>query len=455
MNIAVMTDATRSVRAAAWLRSWPYWPAISHPVVRRLLPGYALSSLGDGMSAVAVAWLALSLAPPASRGLWVGAAVAAYSVPGALGAALLGRWLRGRTGVRLAGADAALRAAALGVIPILSAAHILRPAAFVALLGVSSLLHAWGAAGQYTLVAEVFPARHRLAGNALFGSVAQLTFVIGPALAGQLTIISGPAPVIGADAVSWAILAVSYARVAPMLTGHQPARQPARALPAIAARDRGHTCSSGLHMIFESRTLLGLVALSFVFFLLYGPVEVALPVHVASELHGSAMLLGWFWAANGVGAVLGSMIAPYLRHWPLWPTMIGIVAGWGTALLPLGLGAPVCVCLAAFVIGGMIYSPYNSIAMAVFQSSAPADQLPGLLAARAGMMVIAVPLGTAFGGPLVAALGAAGTLRASTLATIALALFIAAGGAARRRRGPAARSDSGQQPFRPSPTLKA
>jgi len=45
--------------------------------MRRLLPGYALSALGDGMSAVAVAWLALQLAPAASRGAWTGAALAA------------------------------------------------------------------------------------------------------------------------------------------------------------------------------------------------------------------------------------------------------------------------------------------------------------------------------------------------------------------------------------------
>src|SRR5215472_16104396 len=131
------------------MSSWPYRPVVSHPVVRRLLPGYALSALGDAMSAVAIAWLALQLAPPASRGLWVGAAVAAYSVPGALGAAVPGRWLGHRGGVRLA--------AALGVIPVLSATHALGLVAYVCLLGVSSLLHAWGSAGQFTLVAEVLP----------------------------------------------------------------------------------------------------------------------------------------------------------------------------------------------------------------------------------------------------------------------------------------------------------
>ena len=46
--------------------------ALVHPVFRRILPGAAASALGDGMSAVAIAWLALKLAPAGSRGLWAG-----------------------------------------------------------------------------------------------------------------------------------------------------------------------------------------------------------------------------------------------------------------------------------------------------------------------------------------------------------------------------------------------
>jgi MFS transporter, DHA3 family, macrolide efflux protein len=420
----VVTNTTRPVRPVGRLRAWTYWPVVSHPVIRRVLPGYALSALGDGMSVVAIAWLALRLAPRADQGLWVGAAVAAYSVPGVLGAALLGRWLRHRAGIGLAGADATLRAVALGAIPVLYATHLLGPGTYVALLGVSSLLHAWGSAGQYTLVAEVLPAQQRIAGNSLLAGLAEMSLTAGPALAGVLTAVVGPATVIGADAATWAVLALSYAYAAP-LTNARPAADPGE-----------HASSSGLRLIGTNRTLLGLVALSFVFFLLYGPVEVALPVHVATDLHGSAAELGWFWAAYGVGAVIGSLATPHLRNWPLWPTMIGIVAGWGLMLLPLGLGAPTGVSLAGFAIGGVIYAPYNSIAMAVFQDRAPAGALASLLAARAGLMIVAAPLGTALGGPLVAALGARGTLFVSALTTIALAVLAAAahGAQAARRR---------------------
>jgi hypothetical protein len=492
--MAGVTDDHAADRAASWsarLRAWSYWPALSHPVLRRLLPGYALSALGDGMSAVAIAWLALRLVPGPGRGLWVGAAVAAYTVPGVLGAVTLGRWLRHRSGVRLVAADAVLRAAALGAIPLLSAARALHPVTYVCLLGASSLLSAWGSAGQYTLMAQILPARHRVAGNALLSSMSELTLVIGPGLAGVLTVIAGPAVVIGVDALTWAVLAISYWRAAPMAArasadgasvggdrasiggdrasvggdggsepasagaapmaasgASGPAAAPAGEGPAIgvpgaagtsgAAGSSGAVGSSAWRVIGANQTLLGLIGLSFAFFLLYGPVEVALPVHIAGDLHASAALLGTFWAVFGIGSVLGSLAAPYLRRWPLWPTMIGIVAGWGLSLLPLGLGAPIGLSLAAFAAGGLIYAPYNSLAMAVFQDATPAAGLAAVLAARASVMIAAAPIGTALGGPLVAALGAQGTLLASALTTIVLAMLALA--AAPRARARAARS---------------
>ena len=78
------------------------------------------------------------------------------------------------------------------------------------------------------------------------------------------------------------MLAVSYARIGPL------AARLARAREAPDPADgRGAWA-----VIRSSPVLPGLLALSFVFYLLYGPVDVALPAHVAVDLHGSAALLG-------------------------------------------------------------------------------------------------------------------------------------------------------------------
>jgi hypothetical protein len=94
-------------------------PVIASPVLRRLLPVFAVSAIGDGMSAVGVAWLAIRIAAPADRGLVVGVAVAAYTLPGAAGAVLLARPLRRLASRHLVAADAALRAVTLSMIPLL------------------------------------------------------------------------------------------------------------------------------------------------------------------------------------------------------------------------------------------------------------------------------------------------------------------------------------------------
>lgn len=399
-----------------------YWPVVSHPVLRRLLPGYALSALGDGMAAVAVAWLALQLAPSGRQGLWVGAALAAYSLPGAVGAALFGRWLRGRRSTALAAADAALRAAALGMIAVLASAGTLPTAGYIGLLAASSVLHAWGLAGEYALVAEILPSRHRVAGNALLGATAQIAIMAGPTLAGVITAVAGPAVVIGADAATFAVLAISYLWAAPLVPRPESNADQ-------ASRSRG-----GWQVIRASRMLSGLLGLTFVFYALYGPVEVALPVWVGAGLHRSAELLGWFWTLNAAGVVIGSLCSPWLRRWPLWPAMIAIVAGWGLALVPLGLGAPVGVCLAAFAAGGVIFAPYLSLSSAVFQDACPPSALASVMAARASLLLLATPIGTTAGAPLVASLGSQGTMLASALATVALAAGAAAVLAAGRCR---------------------
>jgi hypothetical protein len=291
-------------------------------------------------------------------------------------------------------------------------------------------------AGKYTLIADLLPAERRVAGNSLFGLADQLSLMIGPALAGVVTALAGPAVVIAIDAASWAVLAISYARIAPLaarLTSAAAVARPASSpVPGQAAAEAASPAPPALAeagawtVIRASPVLPGLLALSFVFYLLYGPIEVALPVHVATDLHGSAALLGTFWAVFGVGAVIGELSAPFLRRWPVWPTMTGIVIGWGLAIVPLGLPAPLWAGLAAFFVGAVIWGPWMSLSMAVLQDASPPAALAQVIAARSSLLILAAPLGTALGGPIVAALGARGTLLASALATIALGLFTTA-----------------------------
>ena len=446
----------------------PYRPVFGQPVLRRLLPGLATSALGDGLALVAVTWLALQLAPDGQRGTWTAFAVAAYTLPGAAGTVLLGRWLGGRSGAQLAGWDATARAAALGAIPVAHLAGVLDVGLYVALLAVSSLLHPWGSAGRFTLVAELLPQRHHLAANALLGVFGQAATIVGPPLAGLLIAWVGAVWVIAVDAASFAVLAVSYRLVVPAVRRESARRggtvrregtlrrEGASRRGAVRHQagdqhedgdreggDRrenptaGPSRTSGFRIIARDRSLLGLLSLTFAFFFLFGPFYVAMPVHVTDDLRASAGTLAAYYTAFGVGSLLGGLLTGHLRGWPLRTTLAGIVALFGAALLPLGLGAPVVLSLPAFALAGLVWAPYQPTATALFQRRAGTVDLPRVLSANGAVTVLAVPLGTMLGGPATALLGARPTLLACAVTILALGLVAALAAA---RPSPGARN---------------
>jgi MFS family permease len=398
---------------------------LGRPVLRRVLPAMLLSAIGDGMSVVAVAWLAVRIAPPGQSGVWTALAVAAYTLPATFGAAVLARLVRRLPGTGLVTVDATLRAVALGTIAALAIAGALTPATYVILLAASSLLHAWGNAGAYTLIAESVPDEDRVIGNALLSTFNQASYVVGPALAGGLAAWVGPGWVIAADAASFAVLAAVCRRVPGSAVRAVPPPSAVAPPPSVA--------TSGSRAILSNRRLAGLLAVTCAFFFLYGPVEVALPIHVAQEVHGSAALLGTFWATFGIGAILGGLGAGLLRHQPLWAVVAAIIIGWGAALLPLGLTDAVLPGLVGFAAGGLIYGPFTAICTGLFQQSGPSHLRSRVLATRAALTTPATALGTLLGGPVVAAFGGRHTLLASAVLTVALGVVVAA--ASRRSWG--------------------
>ncbi|HJV03955.1 MAG TPA: MFS transporter [Actinomycetota bacterium] len=398
-----------------------YRPVLANRVFRRLFLGFAVSYLGDGMSFVAVAWLAIELAPEATAGLWVGAAVAAYTLPGAVGALVFGHRLRRVPPRRLLFIDSVVRAVFLGAVPLAWFAGLLTLPVYVALLAASSLLHAWGIAGRYTLLAELLPDEQRLAANTLVGSLEFAATIVGPAIAGVLVTYGSSALVLGLDALTYVFLAALLARLRLPESGH------VSVVDEAAAR-------GGFALLRSHPELLGLLTLTWFFNFLYGPVEVALPLHVTDDLHAPATLLGLYWTLFGIGAVLGGLAVGALRRLPLWPVTVGIVVGWGLMLLPFGFDVPTVVTVACFTLGGAIYGPFVPISVTLMQAKSPPQHLAAMLAARSAALLTASPLGTALGGPLTTALGPRATLAGSGLATVVLGAVASALLLARRRK---------------------
>jgi len=397
-----------------------YRPVLANRVFRRLTLGFGVSYLGDGMSFVAVAWLAIELAPQATAGLWVGGAVAAYTLPGVVGVLVFGRRLRRMPARRLLLVDNVVRGLFLGAVPLAWLAGLLTLPVYVVLLAVSSLPHAWGNAGKYTLLAELLSEEQRLAANTLVSSLNFAATIAGPAIAGVLVTHVSAAAVIGLDALTYVFLAVLVTRLCLPASAH------------VSVVDET-TARGGFALLRSHPQLLGLLALTWFFNLLYGPVEVALPLHVTDDLHASGTLLGLYWMLFGAGAVLGGLAVGALRRLPLWPVTVAIVIAWGVALLPFGFDMSTAVTVACFTFGGAIYGPFVALSVTLMQAKSPPQHLAVMLAARSAALLTASPLGTALGGPLTTALGPRATLAGSGLATVVLGAVACALLLARRR----------------------
>jgi len=386
---------------------------------RRLLSGLGVSSLGDGMSTVTIAWLAVRTAPAGEIGLFVGLAVAAYTLPGAVGALALGSYLRHRPARALVLAHCLLRTGFLGAVVVLAAIRALSPAAYVALLAGSSLLTSWGSAGQYTMLAQVGGEDGRLAANSLASAQVWLATIVGPAVAGLLLARIAPAWLLGFDAATFAFLGAQAWRTH---TDTPTAEQP---VDARAAAPGGSPRGYPGFRLLRRNGLLGLIVLTWLFFFLYGPVEDALPVYVAHDLQAPARLLGAYWTSFGVGALVSTLLVGTLRGRATRRVTLLIVAGWGACLVPFAF-APTAATLVCFAVGGLVYGPFIPLTYALSQSITTTENLPSVLAARSAALVVADPLGTAIGGPIVASLGARWTLTASGAATVLLAALAAA-----------------------------
>ncbi|MFD9481038.1 MFS transporter [Streptomyces nojiriensis] len=229
--------------------------------------------------------------------------------------------------------------------------------------------------------------------------------------------------VIAVDAATFLVLAATFLFGVPR--GDAPAPAP----------EEGGSRAAGFAVIRRAPALPGLLALSFAFFCLFGPVYVALPLYVSDGPGAPAAVLAAFYTAFGVGAVLGSVLTGYLGRLLIGPAVTGIVVASASACCRAGLGAPTAVAVAGFAAAGLLWPPYASLSTAFFQRSAPRDLLPQTLAASSAVQVLAVPLGTALGGPLVARLGARGTLLAAAASIAVLGLVAAGAVRAGRKRG--------------------
>ena len=310
-------------------------PALLQPLrprdFRLVFTGESISLIGDQFHFVALAWLTLQLT---GSGLALGTVLMVAAVPRAI-FMLVGGALSDRFSPRtLMLVSNALRSVVVGIVAVLVLTDSAQLWHLYVLAGIFGVVDAIFHPALNTIVPMLVSERLLPPANALVQVMAQLSGLIGPALAGIVVAAVQTGPAFAVDAASFAVAAGALllvrggrrASAAP----HDGSQAPEGLLSTIRA---------GLAYAWADppvRALLFLTAaLNFAF---TGPVSVGLPYLADSRFEGGSIALGLMFSAFGAGAVSGALLAGSLRHVPrlgLVVLLIAVVMGVAEALVGL------------------------------------------------------------------------------------------------------------------------
>ena len=390
-------------------------------------PGYPAFLLAATLARLAsemfpVAAVLLVLDRTGRPGL-AGAVVAAFTLPAVVTGPVLGAWLdrTSRRRLALASNQVLLTASLLGLLAAAGRGPgwVLPPLA--ALAGLTGPL----ATGGYTSMIPLLVPEPLLArANALEASSFNTAAIAGPAVAGALAAVTGPASAVLAEAVLAALAVAAIARL------------PRVAVPAGDRPDPlGATIRQGLRHLARTPVLRGVTVATAVAMCGTGLLTLALPFW-AERLGAGRAGAGYLWAALEAGAIAGALAAA--RPTAPWPPQRVVLAGlglFGLAILawPLAPSFPVALVLVA--LAGVVEGPSFAATFATRQRWSPPALRGQIFTTAASLKLGAFAIGAALAAPTVARGGVGGTLvavGAIQLLAVALGRASGAGGTAQR-----------------------
>jgi MFS family permease len=367
-----------------------------------LFAGRAVSSFGDRLVPVALAFAVLHLTGSASD---LGIVLAAQSVPLVLFVLLGGVWADRLPRQRVMLGSDAVRLVAQGASAALildGTAHIWQLAVLQAIYGAAEGFFVPASIG---IVPQVVGADDLQGANALLGLSENATSIGGPAVAGVIVVGIGAGWGLAVDAATFLASAAFLAllRVDPKL---QPAVE--RATSMLSELRAGWTAFSSRKWLIIS---VGYFTLLYAFG--FSALRVLGPVVSEQALGGPG---GWaaISAVLGVGALVGGLVA--LRWKPAYPLRAAFVItlfGGPPLLLLLAAHAPLWLILAFALLEGLAGTFFNAMWFTSMQRGVPADELSRVTSWDAVGSYVLLPVGLAVVGPIASAIGVSTTLYAA------------------------------------------
>jgi MFS family permease len=379
---------------------------------RRYFTGQTLSTFGDSLVPLTIAFAALQVGGPHALGL----VLAANRVPIALlvlfGGALGDRWDRRWVMITADVLRCATQAVA-GALLVTGGAGLWSLVVLQALAGVGMAMFTPAATG---LIGALVPVANLQRANALLGLTANTNKVVSISIAGILVATVGPGVSLLVDAATFAASTVSLLLL----------RIPA-AVRTTGRRSMWREVRDGAQVVAATpwlRTLLVYSALLQA--LVIGPHMVAGPL-LATEMFGGAGAWATIGAVQAVGSIAGGVIA--LRYQPMRPLACGITLS--LLMVPylalFAVGAPLWLVAGTAVAVGVQGPLFLAIQATAIQQHVPEGALSRVSAwSQLGNLVL-LPLSLSGAGPIAAHLGGqavllagAGWLAVSTLAVLAV-----------------------------------
>lgn len=378
-----------------------------------LLTANAISQTGNVLSFLAIPWFVLQVTgSPAKTGITVATGALPVIVAGIFGGALVDRFGARRISVL---SDLASSVAVL-LVPLLYHTVGLAFWQLLVLVFLGALLDMPG----LTARRSIYPDLAMAAGmsleraNALYQVVLRSAGLIGPPLAGVLIATIGASNLLWLNAVSFVFSAgIVAAVVRPRALDAQPDREaPRRYLSDVL---------EGFRFIRRDPVVLAITMTSSLGSLLAEPLyPVVLPVY-AREVFGSALDLGFMFAALAAGSLAGNAL--FLALGPRLPRRATLIGGFTVRALTfwvLVTMPPLWVIVASIVVNALFLEPANPLSMTIAQERIPAAMRGRVFGAAAAIGAGTLPLGMVVYGWLLEAIGLQTTL--FILASVNLAL---------------------------------
>jgi MFS family permease len=354
-----------------------------------LLTATFLSRLADRMLSLAIVLYALTrFASPALAGWLTFAAVTPGLIISPLAGALLDR-IGSAWAVTV---DMAASATLILVLVAMDQSDRANAGTLLVLMGLFSLTSPLSAAGVRTLLPRLVPTDALDRANALDTAIHAVADVLGPALAGLLAGVIGPALTLTIIAVAYGAAAVSVARV------H---RVPDASLSQGSLL---RETVEGIRLVVNHATLRGLAVSYALYQMTWGVLVIVVPVLAAHSLAIGArdVATGLLWAAAGVAGGVGALAAGRYRTTGrerrvmavgMFATAVGawpVAATFGLPGLVVGL-----------MIAGIAAGPIDVGLLTLRQRRTDPAQLGRVLAISMSLNLSGFPIGSAFAGMLI------------------------------------------------------